>query len=345
MMSEDAPAGRLISRRWLETPNKQALVIAAIFATSALTFYILFDAASKIEYFKEILAALMGTLLTAVITTLLLSSQTASAESKERSVELFKRKFDLYSTFVEIASLHTADRILSQRETIKLLSLFHKIRLLSDKKTAESVFLFIENNFFKEDCPAFSMDYVLMVLKNDLFAIRESLEEVNLVDTSKFVRLINTDQETLNRHQNIVRGVLDKMFKKLDSVTPPVLDTLIEASSHSEYTELSFITREGLTYNLPLAYEIIDDPDSFLGFSGDVEIDPQLTRRDVINAASLIGFSYDEIKGALGYMVDIKTRKNSYVCEGYTVWSVRHFCDCVVELERKIGQSPDRTPS
>ena len=124
-----------VPTRWLKTPNVQALIIAAIFAMSVVTFYVLFNAASKIEYFKEIVAALIGTLLTAVITTLLLKSQTSSEEGREKNVELFKHKFDAYSTFLELASRHTSDRNMSSDEASQLLSIFHRIRLLRDRKS------------------------------------------------------------------------------------------------------------------------------------------------------------------------------------------------------------------
>jgi hypothetical protein len=344
-MSQASPAGRFPSGRWLRTPNAQALIIATIFVISILTFYILFDAASKIEYFKEILAALMGTLLTAVITTLLLKSQTSGEEIKERNVELFRRKFDAYSRFIELASLHTADRNLSKEESIQLLSMFHNMRLLSSKETSEKVFLFIEESFLEKGGPGFSMDYVLMVLKNDLFAVNESVEDSELVDTSSFVRLINTDRRMVLRHQEVVRRVLDKVVSRINGAELPVLDTVFEPSFHSDYAELSFVTQKALTVNLVMEYEILDDPECFPAFSGDIEIDPNLNKQQVIDAAKSIGFSYDGDKDKIVYVIDIKTRKKAYVCEGDMIWSVRHFCDCVIDLEGKISQSPDRSPS
>ena len=342
-MNDNASAGRLLSKRWLKTPNAQALIIVAIFAISVLTFYILFDAASKIEYFKEILAALMGTLLTAVITTLLLKSQTSSEEIRERNVELFRRKFDAYSAFIELASLHTADRSLSKAESVQLLSMFHKMNLLARQDTIEEVFLFIEDNFLEKDGPVFSMDRVLMVLKNDLFGALESVEQDDLVDTSSFVRLINTDQETIMRYKGVVRGVLDRMLGRLEGADPPVLETVFEPSYHSDCAELSFETCKGLTYNLSLVYEIIDDPDSFLGFHGQIDIDSHLNKQKVIDAAVLIGFSHDPGEDTLTYRVDIKTRKKSYVCEEHAIWGVHHFCDCVIDLESKMAEPPERT--
>lgn len=337
-MSENVTAGRSPKRRWLEAPNKQALVIAAIFATSVITFYILFDAASKIEYFKEILAALMGTLLTAVITTVLLNTQTRSEEIREQNAEVFKRKFDAYSAFMELASRHTADRSLSKDEAVELLSVFHKIGLLGSKDTAEELLMFIEETFIKRGSPTFTIDRVLMVLKNDLFSTSESLEEEDLIDTGSFVSIINTEPEVRDKHHDVIGVAFDKIVRRLECMDPPA--EFVEPQVFSDHTLLTFETNSGLSYDIAMTYEIIDDPECYPAFFGAVEINQRLNKQRVIDAARLIGFSYDEQEGSIGFVVDIKTRKKSYVCDGNTVWSIPHFCDCVIDLESKIGGSP-----
>ena len=345
VMSENTPAARLLTRRWLKTPNAQALIIAAIFAMSVLTFYVLFNAASKIEYFKEILAALIGTLLTAVITTLLLKSQTSNEESREKNVELFKRKFDQYSAFLELASRHTADRSLSKEESIQLLTTFHKIRLLGGKETAEELLAFIEDNFLEKGAPSFTVDRIAVVLKNDLLSLNESTEDNDLIDTSSFVTIINTDPEMRDRYQQVAQEVLDKIVCSLQEVDRFALKTCFKPTVWSDHVELSFITMNDLTYNVLVINEYIDSPDYLPIFSGTIEIGSGMDKQHVIDVAKSIGFSYDDGKDTISYAVDIKTRRKVHIREGDTIWSVRHFCACVVDLERKIGQSTSRAAS
>lgn len=89
--------------------NGQFLVVAAIFMLSILTFNILFDASSPDDYPRELLAALIGTIMAAVVTTLLLNQQSVGEELKERNVEVFRKKIAAYETFIDRALLHAED--------------------------------------------------------------------------------------------------------------------------------------------------------------------------------------------------------------------------------------------
>src|SRR5687767_8988330 len=109
--------------------NWQAIVIFVIFLTTFVTFNILFDAASRQNYFKEILAALIGTILAAVVTTMLLKSQTRGQELKERNVEVFRSKLRVYDQFISRAVDALNDEKLAPGEVRELKKLAYQISL------------------------------------------------------------------------------------------------------------------------------------------------------------------------------------------------------------------------
>lgn len=99
------------------SPNGLAYAtIVLIAAATFLTFNVLFSASTDGDYPREILAALVGTLMAAVITTLLLRHQSAGEEAKERNVEVFKQKIAAYDSFIESSLDFLADRELTAEE-------------------------------------------------------------------------------------------------------------------------------------------------------------------------------------------------------------------------------------
>lgn len=76
-------------------------VVLLIGLLSFLIFYMLFNQVRADNYLREIVSALIATILTVTITTFLLKAQSRSEELKERNVELLCRKIDSYGRFVE----------------------------------------------------------------------------------------------------------------------------------------------------------------------------------------------------------------------------------------------------
>lgn len=131
--------------------NWQAAAIFAIFLLTFITFNILFDAASQANYFKEILAALIGTILAAVVTTMLLKSQTRGQELKEQNVEVFRSKLRVYDRFISRAVDSLNDDKLGADEVRELKKLAYQIALISADDTVATVTGFIRSHFVSMD--------------------------------------------------------------------------------------------------------------------------------------------------------------------------------------------------
>ncbi|OHD64456.1 MAG: hypothetical protein A2096_04085 [Spirochaetes bacterium GWF1_41_5] len=123
--------------------KKQTLFsLIAVFAGSALFVY-LYQYMKMFEG-KDLIAAISGTFLqaviTAVITYFLLTGQSAAEEVKERNVEVFKQKNEAYKSFIDELWKAWNDKNISYSEISNLLSIVsQKIILYSNKITTEKI--------------------------------------------------------------------------------------------------------------------------------------------------------------------------------------------------------------
>jgi hypothetical protein len=129
----------------------QLLVIAGIFFLSFMTFNILFRATGGGGYFQEIIAALIGTILAAVVTAMLLTSQTRGEELKERNVEVFRRKFEVFDEFLGLALDHLDDGQLDEREIRSLRRNIYRMSLFSSDDTVQAASSFLRSMVLQED--------------------------------------------------------------------------------------------------------------------------------------------------------------------------------------------------
>lgn len=150
----------------------QLAVIAAIFFFSFVTFNVLFQASSGDDYFKEIIAALIGTVLAAVITTMLLRSQSQGEELKERNVEVFRKKVEAYEQFLDQVLKDMEDSELSAEEARNLRRSVHKLSLFSSEDTVSTVSSFVRAQYVGDGSEC-SLSEVISAFRKDL-----SLEHV-----------------------------------------------------------------------------------------------------------------------------------------------------------------------
>ena len=129
-------------RKFVASGSGQVIAIALIFAFTFGIFNILFDAAND-DYPREIVAALIGTIMAAIITFFLLRHQTLNEEKRERNVEVFRRKFDAYSAFVDKALEFSEDYQLDEDEAHELRRSAYKVAFLSSEATTLNVFSYI----------------------------------------------------------------------------------------------------------------------------------------------------------------------------------------------------------
>jgi hypothetical protein len=139
-----------VFRRMLSTRTAQLALIGFIFLFCYLTFSALFSATGSESYYREIIAALIGTILAAVITTMLLASQTRGEEIKERNVEVFRKKFDSYDEFLNLALQHLDDWELEENEIRSLRRSIYRMALFSSNETMFAVSSFLRSKVVQD---------------------------------------------------------------------------------------------------------------------------------------------------------------------------------------------------
>lgn len=140
-----------------------AIVLIAL--SAFLTFNILFSASTADEYPREILAALIGTLMAGVITTLLLRQQSAGEELKERNVEVFRRKVDAYGAFIDLSLRHLREG-LTDVEADELRREVFRISLVSSAETVEVVTAYVRAHTLRDS--EIEMSEVIAAFRKEL---------------------------------------------------------------------------------------------------------------------------------------------------------------------------------
>jgi hypothetical protein len=136
-------------RRFLKQ-YPQIVVISGIAFVSFILFYVLFQQSSSVDYFREIVAALIATLLAATITTMLLKAQTTGEEIKERNVEVFKRKVEIYDAFLGSIIEALADNDISEEEAKQLRKQIYLLSLFSSPETVEIAVRYVRGHMLKD---------------------------------------------------------------------------------------------------------------------------------------------------------------------------------------------------
>jgi hypothetical protein len=92
------------------------------------------------------MGALLGTIITAVVTVLLLSGQSAAEEIKERNVSVFNKKSEIFQTYIDIVWGVWEDHEISDEEYLQLTSMYYKnLMLFLNKKSLDRIY----NNLLK----------------------------------------------------------------------------------------------------------------------------------------------------------------------------------------------------
>lgn len=142
-MSMEILKNRILS---LVQENHQLFSVILIGIVSFLTFYVLFNQVTADDYMREIIAALIATILTVTITTLLLKSQTESEEAKERNVEILRRKIDSYNVFIDLI-IDTMDQDeVTEDEAKAIRKQVYHLSLFSAPDTVQEVVLFVRGH-------------------------------------------------------------------------------------------------------------------------------------------------------------------------------------------------------
>lgn len=239
---------------WKSGPAAQLTLIAAIFVFSFLTFNILFRASEGDGYFQEIIAALIGTILAAVITTMLLRSQTKGEELRERNIEVFRKKVDAYEQFLDQALKHTEDWELSDNEVHQLRRSVYRLSLFSSEETIDTVTKFVRAQYVQDD----NCD-----ISDLISSFRKELALENVDELAGWdMEAVDTFLQTSDRSSLKDVQITFKKFisNALDEITDRGAEYIVEGmelsdtfgSGNSICSELQ--CPSGISYNLKMSY-------------------------------------------------------------------------------------------
>ena len=100
----------------------QNKIIILIFLMAAITcfFAVYLRLFTEKELWYEMFAAILGVIITAVITMVLLKGQTTNDVERERAAKVFEEKLRIYQEYLQILCNVIEDRCLSDEEKIRL---------------------------------------------------------------------------------------------------------------------------------------------------------------------------------------------------------------------------------
>lgn len=320
--------------------GSQLALIAAIFFLSFLTFNILFKATTGDNYFQEIIAALIGTILAAVITTMLLRSQTKGEELKERNVEVFRKKVEVYEMFLDQALKYMEDGLLSDEEVQQLRRSIYRLSLFSSEDTITTVIRFLRAQYMQDSDS--NLEEVISAFRKEL-----ALENVNEI-ASWDMQAIETLLRGANRTsfealrsvlEDFEEAVLAEIIKKSASLSEGAETSGIEGSGNGFSFDLSLASN--VSYGFSLDYS--NDPTKprlVLGFMDVSELPVKDGEKLLLEAVSLGLEEDDDEETPLAERTPtllIDTALNAAPGQMYKerrVWTVSEFSDVVLTIER-----------
>ena len=206
------------------------ILITVMFVMCFLTFQYIFKGVGDSGFYQNVIAALIGTLLTIIITSFLLKQQAKSDELKEQNVGVFTKKCDLYEEVTNLLIDVMEDGRIDPEETIQIKSKKSDFGLLF----SIIFFLFVSFAFLVD---AVAEEYVVVV------ATFGSLERANL------------QKQDLSANYNDIRI---KSLQDKHIVMVAGFDNLEDAKSTSQKLVSQFNDCFIATYEKPT--KIIDKP-------------------------------------------------------------------------------------
>ncbi len=126
-------------------------LIVLMFLLSFITFKNIFSQTKGGDYFQEVIAALIGTLLTIIITFILLKQQTKTEELKEQNVEVFKKRIARYEEMIQLLVDVREDGKVDKKEAQLLLKAIYNLALVSSEDTIFTLSEYVQNLVFKDE--------------------------------------------------------------------------------------------------------------------------------------------------------------------------------------------------
>jgi len=319
----------------------QLALIGLIFLLSFLTFSTLFTATPGDSYYREIIAALIGTILAAVITTMLLASQTKGEELKERNVEVFRKKVDAYETFLDQILRSTDDWELSDEEVLELRRSVYRLSLFSGEDTITVVTNYLRSLYVQDTDSDCDLSDVISAFRKELAL--ENVDELASYDmgaVESFLRV--SDRASFENVRTALETFRTALSEKL--ATDGRDFDCSKPSGLGDGLSFGLSCTSGLTYGFSLDYELDgDNPPMIDGYLDCSEL-PRKSASKVRQLALAEGFEDDpeSIPDELlpGFIVDPDPQASpGKISDNHRVWTISELAQTIVKLENAARSS------
>lgn len=274
--------------------NPQLFIVICIGLLSFLIFYVLFQQVATADYLREIIAALIATILTVTITTLLLKSQTESEEAKERNVEILRRKIDTYNVFIDsiIETMDddgvTADEAKAIRKQVYHLSLF------SAPDTVEHVVQFVRGHLLDDVDETDFIDVVQAFRAELKLDTSDDLLGVDIEAVDSLIALGFGNREAFFA----VRDYVDRMHDQIAEALTKT-DTSVQQAGPARGSlsgmEFRFINAAGSEYMIRVEYPAESRPAAIeVGFFIALVDTDRTLAKVIVDAAKAEGFEWND---------------------------------------------------
>lgn len=115
------------------------ILVVIAFSISVFVFFRTLSVQDFPPYAKEILAALLGSVITVTITAVLLRYQTASEMNRDKSVAVFQEKLKMYEGFCSVLSEIARDGRLQEEEERALRPWAMRLSLVSGQEVSKAI--------------------------------------------------------------------------------------------------------------------------------------------------------------------------------------------------------------
>ena len=255
-------------------------LVVLMFLLSFITFKNIFSQTQGGDYFQEVIAALIGTLLTVIITFILLGQQTKTEELKEQNVEVFKKRISRYEEMIQLLVDVREDGKVDEEEVRRLVKATYKLALVSSEETIFTLSQHIEKIVFDDKEELEEGDYSLVDV---ITCFRSELKLENIDDVSIDLTPIENllangfNKTEFNAMKEYMSDVRSKIYNYLESnMSAEIFKcykfSSIARSDSSCYASISS-SRSDLGYQMSLGHNGPDEEQLCFGVISSGAID------------------------------------------------------------------------
>jgi hypothetical protein len=184
----------------MKVKTKSKWTKALLLALLCLVAFCLVATITQIISIEELpisfIAAFLEAVVTALITVVLLSGQSAAEEVKERNVKVFEKKADIFQNYIDIVWKIWEDGNVSKEEYLELTTIYYKILMIYLKKESLTII---------GECLVTIGDYIDKNSEDDSLILRDCI-----------FKIINTLSEELSLGGYIDVAIYEQLEKKMN---------------------------------------------------------------------------------------------------------------------------------